>query len=218
MKIPLNFVGLASGVSLGHLGYTHCCIEDVGVLRSLPNIKIISPCDTLEVAKTVFAAAKDQSPVYIRLTGDNNTKQIYDADYNFIIGKSIQIEEGEDIAVLASGSMVGEARVAVDRLKKENINLALFNFHTLKPIDNAALESISKKYKIIITIEEHNIIGGLGSAVSEFLARSNNNVRQITLGINDNYNITGEYEDILDKAGLSSDKIFLRLLKEFKKL
>ena len=218
MKIPLNFVGLASGVNLGHLGYTHCSIEDVGVLRSLPNIVILSPCDCLEVAKSVFAAAESKLPVYIRLTGDNLTEQIYKKDYLFKLGKAINITEGDNIAVIATGSMVGESKLAIEKLRKKRIFVSLFNFHTIKPIDVKALEKIFKKYKVIFTVEEHNIIGGLGSSVSEVLSRSKNKVRQISLGIKDTYNITGDYREILNKSGLSAQKIYTKILNEYKKI
>ena len=218
MQIPVNFVGLASGVNLGHLGYTHCCIEDIGVLRSLPNIIILSPCDSLEVAKSVFEAAKTNFPVYIRLTGDNKTKQIYQEDYQFDIGKCVNIIEGKQIAVVATGSMVGEAKIVLEKFRSENIFFSLYNFHTIKPIDEASLNNIVEQHELIITIEEHNIIGGLGSAVSEVLAKSKNNIKQVTLGINDSYQISGDYRTILDKAGLSAEKIYKRLFEEYKKL
>ena len=218
MQIPVNFVGLASGVNLGHLGYTHCCIEDIGVLRSLPNIIILSPCDSLEVAKSVFEAAKTNFPVYIRLTGDNKTKQIYQEDYQFDIGKCVNIIEGKQIAVVATGSMVGEAKIVLEKFRSENIFFSLYNFHTIKPIDEASLDNIVEQHELIITIEEHNIIGGLGSAVSEVLAKSKNNIKQVTLGINDSYQISGDYRTILDKAGLSAEKIYKRLFEEYKKL
>ena len=218
MQIPVNFVGLASGVNLGHLGYTHCCIEDIGVLRSLPNIIILSPCDSLEVAKSVFEAAKTNFPVYIRLTGDNKTKQIYQEDYQFDIGKCVNIIEGKQIAVVATGSMVGEAKIVLEKFRSENIFFSLYNFHTIKPIDEASLNNIVEQHELIITIEEHNIIGGLGSAVSEVLAKSKYNIKQVTLGINDSYQISGDYRTILDKAGLSAEKIYKRLFEEYKKL
>ena len=218
MQIPVNFVGLASGVNLGHLGYTHCCIEDIGVLRSLPNIIILSPCDSLEVAKSVFAAAKTNAPVYIRITGDNLTEIVNAKDYNFQIGKAIKIMEGNDIAILASGAMVGEAKIALEKLRNEKIYSSLFNFHTIKPIDENTLNVIFDKYKVVITIEEHNVIGGLGSAVSEAMAKSNNNIKQITLGIADSYKITGDYRTILDKSGLSAEKIYGTIKHEYEKI
>ena len=218
MQIPVNFVGLASGVNLGHLGYTHCCIEDIGVLRSLPNIIILSPCDSLEVAKSVFEAAKTNFPVYIRLTGDNKTKQIYQEDYQFDIGKCVNIMEGKKIAILATGSMVGEAKIVLEKFRSENIFFSLYNFHTIKPIDVVGLKKIAEQHELIITIEEHNIIGGLGSAVSEVLAKSKNNIKQVTLGIDDSYQISGDYRTILDKAGISAEKIYKRLSEEYEKL
>ena len=171
MQIPLTFVGLASGVSLGYLGYSHCCIEDLGVLRSLPNINIISPSDTLETVKAVFASAKSKNPTYIRLSGDNNSQQINFDDYDFQIGTAKQVMKGKKIAILATGTSVGESKKAAEKLNESGINCSLYNFHTIKPIDRVCLEKIALEYELIFTIEEHNIIGGLGSAVSEVLVQ-----------------------------------------------
>ena len=218
MQIPLTFVGLASGVSLGYLGYSHCCIEDLGVLRSLPNIKIISPSDTLETAKAVFAASESKEPIYIRLSGDNASEAINLNDYNFKIGKAIQLIKGEKIALLATGASVGESKKAAEKLIKNEINCSLYNFHTIKPIDVSCIEKISLDYELIFTIEEHNIIGGLGTAVSEILVRNRNRPLQFFLGVEDTYKNTGSYRDILEKSGISSEIIYKKVIKEIKKL
>ncbi len=218
MQIPITFVGLASGLSLGYLGYSHCCIEDLGVLRSLPNIKIISPSDTLETVKAVFAAAKSKEPIYIRLSGDNSSEQINFNDYDFQVGKAKQIINGEKIALLATGVSVGESKKAAEQLIKNGINCSLYNFHTIKPIDVNCLEEISSKYELIFTIEEHNIIGGLGTAVSEILVRNKNRPLQFFLGVEDTYKNTGSYKDILEKSGISSELIYKKVIKEINKL
>lgn len=218
MQIPLNVVGLASGVNLGHLGYTHCCIEDIGVLRSLPNLTIISPADSLETAKAVYSASQLRSPTYIRLTGDNKTPQVNNEDYNYIIGNAIQLLAGESIAVVASGAMVGNAKLALLKLKDIGINLSLYNFHTIKPIDKNTIKKIAKKYKLVVSIEEHNTIGGLGTALSENLITQNTVPKLLKWGIEDTYVFTGSYEDILLKAGLTIEKITSNLRKEYNKL
>ena len=218
MKIPLTFVGLASGVSLGYLGYSHCCIEDLGVLRSLPNINIISPSDTLETVKAVFASAKSKNPTYIRLTGDNSLKQINYDNYDFQIGPARQIIKGQKIAILATGTSVGESKKAVKKLSENGINCSLYNFHTIKPIDRISLDKIAQEYELIFTVEEHNIIGGLGSAVSEVLIQNKIKPLQFFLGIQDTYKNTGSYSEILENSGISSEEIYKKVIDKIKSL
>ena len=208
MQIPLTFVGLASGVSLGYLGYSHCCIEDLGVLRSLPNINLISPSDTLETVKAVFASAKSENSTYIRLTGDNNSQQINYEDYDFQIGKAKQIIKGKKIAIIATGTSVGESKKAIEKLSKNGINCSLYNFHTVKPIDRKCLEQIALEYELVFTVEEHNIIGGLGSAVSEVFIQNKIKPIQFFLGIQDTYKNTGSYSEILESSGISGEAIY----------
>jgi transketolase len=216
MEIPITFVGLASGLSLGYLGYSHCCIEDCGVLRSLPNISIISPSDSLETVKAVYAASSARKSTYIRLTGDNNSVQLNNNDYNFQIGKAIKIIEGKKIAFLATGVSVGESKKAVEMLYKKDIFCSLYNFHTIKPIDLESLEKIASKYELIFTIEEHNIIGGLGSAVSEVLTTKKNRPKQFFIGVKDTYKNTGSYREVLEKSGISAEKIYQKVITEVK--
>lgn len=218
MQIPLKIVGIASGVNLGHLGYTHCCIEDLGVLRSLPNLTIVSPADSLETAKAVYSSSLLKKPVYLRLTGDNNTPQINKEDYNFQIGKAIQVFRGETIAIVASGSMVGHAKEALINLKSLGINLSLYNFHTIKPVDFVTLQKISKKYRLVVSIEEHNIIGGIGSTIAENFAKFDRSPRLLSWGIKDTYACTGSYQEILRKAGLTSEILTAKLKLEYDKV
>lgn len=208
MNIPVNIVGLASGLVLGDLGYTHCSIEDIGVMRALPNMTVISPADCGETSKAVFAAAKYNRPVYIRLTGGTNNEIVYKNNYDFEIGKAIKILSGEGVALVCTGTMVAKAINASKQLNQHNIYPSVYNFHTIKPIDQKTLNNICKKYKLIITIEEHNIIGGLGSAVSEIIVQDESNIKQIFMGVKDNYLISGDYETILNKTGLNEDQIF----------
>ena len=212
MNIPVNLVGLASGVVLGDLGYTHCSIEDISVMRSFPNMTVLSPADCGETAKAVFAAAEYNKPVYIRLTGGTNNAIVYKNNYNFQIGKAIKLVSGEDIALVATGTMVSKAINAVKELNEKSIFPSVYNFHTIKPIDEETIKYISNKYKLIITIEEHNVIGGLGSAVAEKLIQNESSIKQVFMGIKDNYSASGNYETILNKTGLTKSNIINKIM------
>lgn len=214
MKNKVCLVGLASGVVLGSLGYTHCSIEDVAVLRSIPNLTIISPADCTETVKALFSSINHNQSVYIRLTGGRNNSIIYEKDYNFKIGKSIKLSEGNDLTIFACGSMVSMSKKVVDKLKKFNINAELINMHTIKPIDKKQIIKSSLQTKIFVSIEEHSTIGGLGSSIAEETSSFKNNIRLIRLGLKDSYNISGEYDFILNKNGLTVDKITKKLIKE----
>ena len=167
MKQKICMVGIASGLALGTLGYTHCCIEDVGILRSIPGITIISPADSFETVKALEASLKQKNSVYIRLTGASNNPMVYDKDYNFEIGKSIKLSEGKDITIFSTGSMVYNSLQAAKKLKEKNISSTVINMHTIKPLDTKAVEEACSSSKMIVSVEEHNVIGGLGSAISE---------------------------------------------------
>ena len=206
MQNKICMVGLASGLVLGNLGYSHCCIEDVGVIRSIPNINIVSPSDSLETIKAIYAGVKSKKSTYIRLTGGSNNPIVNNKDYEFKIGKSIKLKEGKDITIFCTGASVFNSLEAAKILAKENINCEVVNIHTIKPIDKDVIESSLNK-KLILTIEEHNIIGGLGSAVSESLAGFSKKPKHIFLGINDYYSKGGSYEFLKKKHGLDIQSI-----------
>lgn len=204
MGMKVCMVGLASGISLGNLGNTHCCFEDIGVLRSIPNIDIVSPADCGETAKALFAAVSHEKSIYIRLTGKSNNPIVYNEDYDFEIGKAINLRNGEDILIIANGSMVYTALQVADILESEGISSQVINMHTIKPLDSKAINNSIYKKKLVITIEEHNIIGGLGSAVSECLSRNKYNIRQLTIGIPDSFVKIGDYSELLQDYGLTT--------------
>ena len=140
MRQKICMVGIASGLALGTLGYTHCCIEDVGTLRSIPGITIISPADSLETVKALEAAVKSENPTYLRLTGSSNNPIIYNKDYEFEIGKSITLKEGKVITFFCVGAMVHQCLEAAKILESKNISSKVVNMHTIKPIDKLAIE------------------------------------------------------------------------------
>lgn len=214
MRNKVCMVGLASGLILGNLGFTHCCIEDVGILRTIPNITIISPADSLETVKAFQAALRYNGSVYIRLTGGSNNPIVYDKDYNFEIGKSNILKDGSDVAIFSSGSVISECLNAAKILDESNISCAVINMHTIKPFDKKTLEKYLNA-KLIVSVEEHNVIGGLGSAISETLSTFKNSPRQIFLGINDQYTKGGSYNFLKKKNGLDKDSIILTIKNNF---
>ena len=218
MKQKICMVGLASGLALGNLGFTHCCIEDIGVLRSIPGIKIISPADSLETVKALEAALKSDSSTYIRLTGSSNNPSVNKNDYNFEIGKSIKLIDGEDLTIFSAGATVFNCVEASKILKNHSISAKVINMHTIKPIDKDAIKEACENSKLIVSVEEHNIFGGLGSAISEQMVSLKSHPKLITIGVKDYYSKGGNYEFLKEKHGLSTDKIVMSVLENFKNL
>jgi len=208
-------VGIASGLALGTLGYTHCCIEDVGILRSIPGITIISPADSLETVKALEAAVKSENPSYLRLTGASNNPIVYNKDYEFKIGKSITLKKGEDITIFCSGSMVYQSLESAKILESKKISTKVINMHTIKPIDKAAIEEACNT-KLIVSIEEHNVIGGLGSAISEYKSSLKQSPKQLFLGIKDTYSKGGDYKFLREKHRLTPEKIVEDIISNIK--
>jgi transketolase len=216
MRHKICMVGIASGLALGNLGFTHCCIEDVGILRTIPGITIISPSDSLETIKALEASVKSDKSIYIRLTGSANNPIVNNADYKFEIGKSIQLKEGDDVTIFSAGAMVYNSLEAAEKLNEKNISCSVINMHTIKPIDKEAIKNACEKSKIIVSVEEHNIIGGLGSAIAEYKATLSKSPKQLIIGVDDVYSKGGSYKFLQEKHGLSPDKIVDNILQNLK--
>lgn len=216
MNQKVTMVGLASGLVLGALGFTHCSFEDVGTLRSIPNLTIISPADCAETVKATAAALEHNQSVYIRLTGGANAAMVYEEDYEFEIGKAVKLSEGTDITFIAAGTMVAASMEAKKLLEEQGLSVGVINMHTIKPIDANAINEAVENSKMIVTVEEHNILGGLGSAVSEVVGQNDKKVQLLTLGINDRYTKAAEYHDLLDEYGLTPEKIAASTKEVFK--
>ena len=213
MKHKVTLVGLASGLALGNLGFTHCCIEDIGILRSIPNMVILS-ADFLETVKCLQESLKSESPVYIRLTGTSNNPIINDQDYKFEIGKSIEIKSGKDITIFSNGRMVHNSLIAAEKLEKLKFSTSVVNMHTIKPIDVDAIKK-AEKSKLIVSVEEHNIIGGLGSAIAEQLSNIEGSTNSFELELWIDI-VVEEVTNIFKKHGLDPDNIVETILKNFK--
>ena len=207
----VKIVGSESGVSLGTLGATHYAIEDIGVMRSIPNMVIISPADGAELVKSMQAAARYYGPVYIRMGGSNKLPFVYKDDYEFVLGKAVMLKEGTDCTIIATGTMVSRALDAAVLLEKEGINARVINMHTIKPIDEDAIIKAANDTGLVVTVEEHNIVGGLGSAVGEVMAQ-NGTGKLVKFGLPDMFASTiAPYNDLLERYGLTSENIALKI-------
>lgn len=216
MKLPIKLIGLTAGYGAGILGATHVSIEDVSLMRALPNITVISPADCTEIIKAILAAANTPDPTYIRLTGPMNTPMVYKEDYDFQIGKAITLREGKDVAIIATGSMVAQSLKTAELLEEEGVSCTVINMHTLKPIDIEAIENADAQHSLVVTAEEHSVIGGLYSAVTDILGEKGAHKRILPIGINDMFVHAGSYEWQMVESGLKpvmiKDQILTKLL------
>lgn len=195
-----------AGISVGEDGATHQCNEDIALMRTIPGMTIINPADDIEAKAAVRAAVEFNGPVYMRfgrlaVPVFNNPET-----YKFELGKGIKLRDGKDIAIIATGLMVNEAIEAAKVLSAKGIDAAVINIHTIKPIDKEIIIEAAKKTGLVLTVEEHSIIGGLGSAVSEVLSE-NYPTKVIRIGVNDVYGHSGPAVDLLKEFGLSSENI-----------
>ncbi len=207
MDLNIKTVAIGSGVSMSFLGNSHFGLEDAAIMRSIPNMTVVSPADCAEIVKTVFAAAEYPHPMYIRLTGAVGFPVVYEDDYDFQIGKAVEIKAGTDVSIVATGSMVYESIEAAKILQEVGISVSVLNMHTIKPIDTNALDNLIIKGKTIFTIEEHSITGGLGSAVAEYVSSIPNSPVVNRIGLPDEFVITADYRYILEKYGLVGSQI-----------
>ena len=215
MQLPIKLVGLTSGLSVGILGATHMSIEDLAIMRAIPNITILSPADCTETVKATLAAAQFSGPVYLRLTGPMNNPTVYKEDYEFQIGRAIRLKEGTDVAIIATGTMVYNSWKAIEILEAQGISCSLIDMHTIKPLDVQAIESV-KNHRLIVTVEEHSIIGGLGSAVAECKAGMRSCTPMLMLGIADSYAHAADYQQLIKKYELTSEDIANKIVQRLR--
>ena len=194
-----------AGISVGEDGSSHQCCEDIGLMRLIPGMTIINPADDIEAKQAVTAAAKYNGPVYLRF-GRLAVPVIFDENYKFEIGKGVNLKDGNDVTIIATGLMVSPALEAADILKQEGINARIINMATIKPIDKEIVIKAAKETGAIITTEEHNIIGGLGSAVCEVVAE-NYPVPVIRHGIEDVFGFSGPALELLEEFNLNAKTI-----------
>ena len=185
-----------AGISVGEDGASHQSVEDIAIMRSIPNMTVLVPCDAIETEKMIFEIVKYNGPVYVRL-GRSAVPQIFGEDYDFEIGKGVILREGSDATIIACGMMVNEAINASKLLKEEGINVRVINMSTIKPIDKEVIIESAKKTGAIVTVEEHSVIGGLGSAVSDVVSE-NYPVLVKKIGINDVFGQSGKPKQLME--------------------
>ena len=194
-----------AGISVGEDGASHQCCEDIGLMRTIPNMVILNPADDVEARQCVFAAAKHQGPVYMRF-GRLAVPRIFDENYKFQIGKGTVLKDGTDVTIIATGLMVNEAIMAEEKLRAEGISARVVNMATIKPIDRDIIIESAKKTGVIVTAEEHNVIGGLGSAVAEVVCETVP-VPVLRVGVEDTFGKSGPAVELLHEFGLDADHI-----------
>lgn len=218
LRCDVKIIGSSAGVVAAKSGVSHWATEDLAFIRALPGITVFSPADSLEAMKIVDYAAKTEGPMYIRLSGGLNCPIVYKDDYEFIPGKLKELKKGDDIAIIATGLMLNESLRAEKLLNESGISCSVINAHTVKPIDKEGLEDIFRKHKMIVTVEEHNIIGGIGSAVAEVKAALTNAPKQVFIGFQDTYTAAGSQKFVWEQAGLTGELIAKRITHEWSKI
>ena len=203
---PVCLIGISAGISYGQLGSTHHSIHDYAVLRCINNISIVAPADNFETSEAIKQAVNFNSPLYLRF-GKKPMMDISNENKDFKIGKAKFVTKGEDVLLIASGETVQRAYLAAQLLSEKNIHATVISMHTIKPFDAKTFLTESKKSKVIISIEEHSIYGGLGEQCASLLAQHNINAKFQILGIPDEYMINGTQSDVLDYYNMSPEKI-----------
>ena len=204
-KLNVKIAATHAGLTVGEDGASHQAIEDISLMRGIPNMTVINPADSIEAEQAVLKAAEITGPVYIRL-GRMNVEDVYDETYKFELGKGVELKKGNDVAIIATGLMVQEALKAAKILSENGIDARVINIHTIKPIDNEIIINAAKETKAIVTAEEHSIIGGLGSAVLETLC----DVYPVPVkrvGVLDTFGESGKPAELLEKYRLTAKDI-----------
>ena len=203
-----------AGISVGEDGATHQCNEDIALMRTIPGMTVIVPCDDIEARQAVFAAAEIKGPVYLRF-GRLAVPVINDENYKFEVGKAVELKKGDDVTIIATGLMVSRALDAAKMLEEnKGIHARVINMHTIKPIDKDAIVAASKETKFIVTAEEHSVIGGLYSAVTE-VTSSQAPCKVIPVAVMDTFGKSGPATELLEEYGLTAENIYNKVLENY---
>ena len=207
MHHNIKLAGLASGIGVDYQGNTHYGLDDICTMRNIPGLTIVAPADCYEVANTVEALMDFDGPVYLRLCGESNNPKVYKEPYDFKIGKAVSLMEGKDVAIFATGTMVNYSLKAAKALAEEGINCSVVNIHTIKPIDDEAVKQYAENSKLVVTVEEGFVEGGLYAAVMESLAKTSSKAfKSMALGIN-GFQHAQAYKNMLRECGLDAEGI-----------
>jgi transketolase len=204
-SLPVRLIGSSAGLTHGSDGASHQALEDISLMRVLPNMTVVVPSDGVETEKATWAIADYPGPVYMRLSR-YPSPQLHDRAYRFEIGKIDQLRDGDDVALLGTGIMTAVMVEAADLLAHDGIRASVLNVHTIKPLDRKVLEAVAHRVPLVVTAEDHQACGGLGSAVAEVLSEGGF-ARQLRLGVNDQFGESGLADELLEKHGLTSRRI-----------
>lgn len=214
-KLNVKIGATHAGLTVGEDGASHQCVEDLAVMRALPNMIVLSPCDEVETNLAIKAAIDHDGPVYIRL-GRLAVEAVHDAEtFKFELGKGVEIKEGNDLTIVATGLMVQESLKAAELLAAKGINARVIDMHTIKPIDKDILAKASKETGFIVTVEEHNITGGLGGAVCEAICDTAP-CKVLRIGVEDKFGKSGTPAALLEKYGLTAQAICDKIAAAYK--
>ncbi|MDR3585368.1 MAG: transketolase C-terminal domain-containing protein [Desulfosporosinus sp.] len=204
-KLNVKIAATHAGITVGEDGGSHQAIEDVAIMRAVPNMVVLVPADGEETRQVILAAAKYNGPVYIRM-GRLEVPLLFGEDYSFEIGKANVLKEGTDVAIMANGVMVSMALEAAELLAAEGISVSVVNVASVKPLDEETIVRVAKQTKAVVTAEEHNIIGGLGSAIAEVLGEKQP-TPMVRVGLKDTFGESGRPQELLEKYGLTKEEL-----------
>lgn len=205
-------IGYGSGFSLTFMGNTHYALEDIALMRLVPGMNVVAPCDALEAMKALDAAVSSPNPTYIRMFGGTGIPVVHNSDFDFTLGKAIKLREGHDIQIIATGSMVSKSLKVAEALAEKGIDAEVVDMHTISPLDTAVLR---KDVKMIVTVEEHRPSGGLGDACASFMACALGYPNLVKIAAEEAFSKVGSYDFLLEENGLSIDKIINKIINEY---
>ena len=206
MGLGVKLIGEAGGMCDGNFSATHMALEDISNTRNIPNMRVITPADGMELVKTLIALKDAAYPAYVRMTGRFPIPVIYREDYDFEIGKAVTLREGKDVVILSNGTLLGDVLKTAEMLAEKGVDCKVINLHTVKPLDEETLRAVAG-YRLVVTAEEHMLYGGLGSAVAEFYAQEPVRPRMLMLSVGTQYPKAQEYDDLLKTCGLTAPQM-----------
>jgi transketolase len=217
-QAPVIIVGTGAGLSYAELGPTHHSLEDLAILRTLPGMSVLAPCDAAELRFALAAALQQENPVYIRI-GKKGEPAIHQGLTDFAIGQSIVVRKGTEVSLLAAGTIMGEVLKAADLLEQQGLSVEVVSFHSIKPLDSDYLRDAARQFKLWVTVEEHGLIGGLGSAIAEWRAKESVQVPLLSFGTPDEFmHEIGSQEYARAKYGLVADNIAAGVVAQLNRL
>lgn len=210
----VKLVGNSAGFAMETLSISHWATEDIAFIRALPGMTILSAADSLSAIKMIVAAHRHQGPVYVRLSGLQNCPVVYQEDFTYQIGPAHWLREGEDVTIFATGMMVREALDAAGILSGKGLSCSVVDMHTIKPLDTVSVDRAVTSARMIVTVEEHSIIGGLGGAVAEYMAGLGHSPKLVRIGVEDHFCKLGDLRFCWEQHGLTAPQIADRINKE----